>query len=614
MSRGGRPAPAPPGAGGTGDLAGQSGSASPASSGTGDGGVGGIQPSGSTNDWLGGGGGGGGGWTGGGGGASSYLFTNGTTDGANLPNETPLPEGWSVSGGGGGGGGGGGNFLSPQVRTPSFSGTQAINEGSGSVVYTACTQAATVGVPYTVDLASSESFGDPSYHWVVSDGSLPPGLGLSSTTGLTDSLVGTPTATGSYTFTIGSTGTTNEIEGFVNVTVVVGAAPPPTTTTTTTAPVNPPVVSNPRREGFRDVASDGGVFDFGADRYFGSLPGVHVSVRNIVGITATANNQGYWLVGTDGGVFAFGNARYYGSLPGSHVTVTDITDITSTPSGGGYWQVGADGGVFGFGNARYFGSLPGRGISVHDIVGIAAAPNGAGYWLVGANGQVYPFGSAGGHGSAGGLHLNAPMVGIAATNDGGGYWLVGADGGVFAFGDAAFEGSGLGSTSAAVVGLVLPQPVTATGWPRPTAPPSGSATPPTWAAWPTSDSTPRWTTKGTDRSRQPRRSPAPQVDRPALEHVVAVDQVEPLVVGHGRVDVGGQHPDAVAHPQPDCSGAKVTCSSEQNETSAPAIDGLPWSIPSALSPQSATAQSPRSTEITVASTVSAGTKGRPSVA
>ena len=134
-----------PGAGGTGDLAGQSGSASPASSGSGDGGVGGIQSSESTNDWLGGGGGGGGGWTGGG--ASSYLFTNGTTDGANLPNETPLPEGWSVSGGGGGGGGGGANLLSPLVREPSFSGTQATNEGSGSVIYTACTQAATLGVP-----------------------------------------------------------------------------------------------------------------------------------------------------------------------------------------------------------------------------------------------------------------------------------------------------------------------------------------------------------------------------------------------------------------------------------------------------------------------------------
>ena len=38
------------------------------------------------------------------------------------------------------------------------------------------------------------------------------------------------------------------------------------------------------------------------------------------------------------------------------------------------------------------------------------------------------------------------------------------------------------------------------------------------------------------------------------------------------------------------SGANVRCSSEQNHTSAPSTDGSPWSIPSALSPQSATVQ------------------------
>ena len=45
-------------------------------------------------------------------------------------------------------------------------------------------------------------------------------------------------------------------------------------------------------------------------------------------------------------------------------------------------------------------------------------------------------------------------------------------------------------------------------------------------------------------------------------------------------------------------GTNVRCSSEQNHTSAPSTDGLPWSMPSALRPQSATAQSV-DTEITV---------------
>src|SRR3974390_2216916 len=67
---------------------------------------------------------------------------------------------------------------------------------------------------------------------------------------------------------------------------------------------------------------------------------------------------------------------------------------------------------------------------------------------------------------------------------------------------------------------------------------------------------------------------------------------------------------------PTCSGepgTNVRCSSEQNHTSDPSTDGLPWSMPSAFTPQSATAQ-PFDTEITVASTDSAWTKGSPSFA
>ncbi len=69
--------------------------------------------------------------------------------------------------------------------------------------------------------------------------------------------------------------------------------------------------------------------------------------------------------------------------------------------------------------------------------------------------------------------------GIAATPDGGGYWLVAADGGVFTFGDATFAGS-LGSRDAqrARSSAWRPRPTgAATGWWRPTAASSPSATP-----------------------------------------------------------------------------------------------------------------------------------------
>ena len=437
-----------PGTGGTGDLAGHT------ASGT-DGALGGVQ-SGTAQDWLGGGGGGGGGYAGGGGGASSYLFTNGEPggDGTFLANETPLPDGWSQSGGGGGGGGGGSNFVSPSL-TATFSGTSSTS-GSASVTYGSCPIDATVGDALTVDLASAQQFHDPGYNWSTV-GVLPPGLALSSPTGLTDSLTGTPTTPGSYTFTVTSVGTTNGVSSSATVTIDVGNAPPPPS----------------RRAGFRDVAGDGGVFAFGADLFYGSVPGLvppaDPPVDDIVGITSTPSNDGYWLTGSDGGVFAFGDAAYDGSLPGLGRHVTDISDITSDPSGSGYWLVGRDGGVFAFGDTPYEGSLPGSGTVVDDIVGIAPTPSGAGYWLVGSDGDVYPFGDAVGHGSMVGHALDGPIVAIAATNDGGGYWLVGSDGGVFAFGDAPFEGSTAGQPRRAPWSGSRPRSrATATGWPSPT--------------------------------------------------------------------------------------------------------------------------------------------------
>ena len=59
------------------------------------------------------------------------------------------------------------------------------------------------------------------------------------------------------------------------------------------------------------------------------------------------------------------------------------------------------------------------------------------------------------------------------------------------------------------------------------------------------------------------------------------------------------------------SGPNVMCSSEQNHTLASSIEGLPWSMPSAFRPQSATARVPL-TETTVATTCSARRNGSPS--
>ncbi len=203
--------------------------------------------------------------------------------------------------------------------------------------------------------------------------------------------------------------------------------------------------------GYDLVGSDGGVFAFGGAPFLGSLPGMGVHVKDIVGMVPTSNDGGYWLAGADGGVFAFGNAPFLGSLPGIGVHVHDIVGIVPTANDLGYFLVGRDGGVFAFGNAPFIGSLPGRGTDVDDIVGIATAPNDEGYWMVGSSGQVYAFGDATELGSAPGA-----VTSISSTPAGEGYWLTGPDGGIFAFGDAPFDGSlpGIGVKVKNIVAMV----------------------------------------------------------------------------------------------------------------------------------------------------------------
>ena len=164
--------------------------------------------------------------------------------------------------------------------------------------------------------------------------------------------------------------------------------------------------------------------------------------------------MGYHLVASDGGVFSFGAAGYYGSMGGGRWTcqswacpppprrrgllasrrrrrvflrrrpatrarwvasrwTCQSAGMSPTPDGGGYWLVAADGGVFGFGDAGYYGSMGGKPLAM-PIVGMAAMPDGAGYWLVAKDGGVFSFGDAGYYGSMGGKPLAIPIVGMAA--------------------------------------------------------------------------------------------------------------------------------------------------------------------------------------------------------
>ncbi len=61
-------------------------------------------------------------------------------------------------------------------------------------------------------------------------------------------------------------------------------------------------------QGYRMVASDGGIFDYGVASFFGSTGAMHLN-KPVVGMAATPDDQGYWLVASDGGIFSFGDAQ-----------------------------------------------------------------------------------------------------------------------------------------------------------------------------------------------------------------------------------------------------------------------------------------------------------------
>src|SRR5580704_10332040 len=64
--------------------------------------------------------------------------------------------------------------------------------------------------------------------------------------------------------------------------------------------------------GYRMVARDGGVFSF-CEPFLGSMGGQHLNAP-MVGMAATAGGGGYWEVASDGGIFNYGNATFLGSM------------------------------------------------------------------------------------------------------------------------------------------------------------------------------------------------------------------------------------------------------------------------------------------------------------
>ena len=239
----------------------------------------------------------------------------------------------------------------------------------------------------------------------------------------------------------------------------------------------------PAADGYRLVAGDGGVFNFGNSAFYGSAatdaancptdpPARSMPGGSCWSIASTPDNQGYWIVSAySGRVFPFGDAAAHGqpadspAYAGSTETWPTAIGIVATSDGKGYWVLLSGlsglGSVQAFGDAAFYGdevTLLADSVHPGHPVAMAATSDGKGYWIVDSDGGVFSFGDAVFHGSMGGQHLNAPVVAVAPTATGAGYWLTASDGGVFAFGDAAFGGSMGGVVLNAPVGGIARDP------------------------------------------------------------------------------------------------------------------------------------------------------------
>ena len=162
-------------------------------------------------------------------------------------------------------------------------------------------------------------------------------------------------------------------------------------------------------QGYRFVATDGGIFTYGNQPFLGSTGAITLN-QPVVGGTNSCDTGGYWMVASDGGIFSFGDAKFFGSM-GNKPLNKPIVTMAGTPDSKGYWMFASDGGVFSFGDAKFFGSTGAITLN-KPIVSASSSPSGNGYWLAATDGGVFTFGDAKYFGSTGAITLNKPIVGV----------------------------------------------------------------------------------------------------------------------------------------------------------------------------------------------------------
>ena len=201
---------------------------------------------------------------------------------------------------------------------------------------------ATVGHGYSATFAATG--GAAPYTWSLASGALPPGLVLDPSTG---AVTGTPTAVGSYPFTV-SVGDSSSpvLRGTSDLTITV--VPSALVITTTALPGGK--VGQPYST---VLAAAGGRAPYAWSVTTGALPsglGLDAATGAITGTPGTSGTSPFTVTATDAD---------------STSTTAALSIVVSgggpPPAGGlrGYTLSAADGGTFAFGGAGFFGSMGG---------------------------------------------------------------------------------------------------------------------------------------------------------------------------------------------------------------------------------------------------------------
>ena len=173
---------------------------------------------------------------------------------------------------------------------------------------------------------------------------------------------------------------------------------------------------------------------------FPRLDGRPAPERTVVGMAATPGGGGYWEVASDGGIFNFGDAAFHGSTgrPASQRARSSAWPPRPTAAATGWWPptAGSSTTATPASTAR-----PGRSTSTSPSSAWRPRPTGTatGWWppTAGSSATATPSSSA--HAVAAAQQAHRRHGGRAPS--GNGYWLVASDGGIFSYGDAGFFGS-----------------------------------------------------------------------------------------------------------------------------------------------------------------------------